>query len=65
MTDVWVTGDGVNWQQVAAEAPWPGRHCGAWVVFRGKLWLLGGCTGGAAEDHFNDVWTMERMTKSE
>ena len=59
VTDVWVTRDGVAWVEVASKSPWPGRHGGALIVFHDKIWLLGGCTTGAAEDHFNDIWTLQ------
>ena len=59
LTDVWVTRDGVAWEKVASESPWPERHGGTLVVFHDKIWLLGGCTTGAADDHFNDIWTMQ------
>ena len=46
-------------KQLISESPWPGRHSGPLIVFQDKIWLLGGCTTGAANDHFNDIWTMQ------
>jgi hypothetical protein len=49
--------DGVTWSCVTATAPWirsgSGRLCAAGVVFRDRMWLLG---GGGASSVYNDVW---------
>ena len=64
--DVWSSEDGVNWQQVAAEAPasatrWAG--CGildGLVEFQGRMWLVG-CARyrESADGHqmSNEVWS--------
>lgn len=40
LNDVWVSGDGKNWEQVTASAPWAGRSHFSSVVHKGKL-LIG------------------------
>lgn len=47
--DVWNSSDGVTWQRVTANAPWSARNTRL-VVFRNKLWLLG---GGVIDGHRN------------
>jgi hypothetical protein len=57
---VWSSGDGVNWKRVTERAGWSPRLAGAAVVFRGRMWVLGG-----TEDYYfgdgrslkNDVWS--------
>ena len=56
---VWSSTDGVHWQQVTPAASWSPRIAAATVVFRGKMWILGG-----TEDYYfgdnsslkSDVW---------
>jgi Kelch motif len=58
--EVWSSTDGATWQQAATRAAWPPRLAAAVVVFKGKMWLLGG-----TEDYYfgddrslkNDVWS--------
>lgn len=64
--DVWSSEDGVNWQQVAADAPasdtrW--RGCGAvdgFVEFKGRMWLVG-CArhrdDAAGHEVYAEVWS--------
>jgi hypothetical protein len=40
--DVWSSTDGVNWTQVTASASWPSRDNQTAVVFKNRLWILGG-----------------------
>jgi hypothetical protein len=40
-SEVWNSTDGVHWM-LATVAPWEGRHMAGWVVFLGKLWVIGG-----------------------
>jgi len=69
--DVWSSDDGVNWTEVAPDAPasdvrWAG--CGVLdglVAFRGRLWLVGcGRERSDAQGHsmFNEVWSTEDGT---
>jgi hypothetical protein len=53
--EVWRSTDGLSWQRVVASAPW-GRRSGAKaVVFRDRLFLLGG--GKLDGANANDVWS--------
>lgn len=61
--DIWNSSDGVSWQQVIPKEPfWPQRGMiGGSVVFRGRMWILGGGTydtpGISKRKYFNDVWS--------
>jgi len=48
--DVWYSTDGVNWTQATASAGWHGRGGHTSVVFKNRMWMIG---GGASR---NDVW---------
>jgi len=52
--DVWCSEDGVNWTQVTAAAPWPPRLWFSAVVYRGRIWVLGGWS--REHGNFGDVW---------
>ena len=57
---VWSSTDGVKWEEVTPHAGWTPRIASGLVVFKDKMWLLGGI-----EDYYfgtdaslkNDVWT--------
>ncbi len=57
---VWASGDGATWERVTAAAGWSPRLAAGAVVFRGRMWILGG-----TEDYYfgderslrNDVWS--------
>ena len=62
--DVWSSQDGAAWKlekansfreaTCDAKGDWEGRHTGGYVVYRNKLWLVG---GDANQGHYqNDVW---------
>ena len=64
--DVWVTDDGINWEQVVPDAPpsetrWAG--CGVLdglVEFRGEMWLVGCArerSDAVGHSMFNEVWS--------
>jgi hypothetical protein len=60
----------LNWEQALSSAPWQGRDSHAVVVYKNKIWLMGGVDGtkrfispgnidyGNAQ-HFSDVWSSE------
>lgn len=60
----------LNWEQALSSAPWEGRDSQAVVVYKDKIWLIGGLDGtkrlvspgnidyGNAL-HFSDVWSSE------
>ena len=53
--DVWCSGDGVQWTRVVEKAPWPRRMWFPVMVYRDKLWLLGGYDN-ANKRNVGDVW---------
>jgi hypothetical protein len=61
--DLWNTTDGVHWQKVEPKEPyWSARGMiGGGVVFRGRMWVLGGGTYDTPEfperQFHNDVWS--------
>lgn len=55
--DVWSSEDGVHWQLETAHAPWEPRLWFSAVVYRGRIWVLGGWS--KARDNFADVWHSE------
>lgn len=62
--DVWCSEDGVKWTRVVRHAPWPPRGMiGGSVVFKNRIWILGGGTYDTPQTHFrrfyNDVWSSE------
>ena len=54
LNDVWRSPDGVNWEQVAVDAPWAARNLAGCAAFRDRIWLLGGFDGRRT---FADVWS--------
>jgi len=60
--DVWCSADGATWHCVTDHAPWaPRGMIGGGVVFRGRMWLLGGGTYDTPTTpqrrFYNDVWS--------
>jgi hypothetical protein len=60
--DVWNSADGVTWERVLAQAPWsPRGMIGGSVVFKGRMWILGGGTYDTPKqperNFHNDVWS--------
>ena len=56
---VWSSTDGVRWDQATDSANWSPRIASALVVFKGKMWLLGGTENYYFGDNSslkNDVW---------
>lgn len=56
LNDVWSSGDGATWTQVAANgsaSSFPARGFHASVVFDGAMWVLGGLNAGG---YLNDAW---------
>lgn len=57
---VWSSGDGKNWTETAHAARWNPRVGAAGVVFKDRMWMLGGIEryyDGAERDLRNDVWS--------
>lgn len=76
--DVWRSSDGVEWEQMTADAPWTGRAGLSATVLNNEIYLLGGSVnddssiigGPPLRIYFNDVWkssdgkTWQRMTEA-
>jgi hypothetical protein len=52
--DVWSSEDGVHWKQVTESAPWEPRLWFSSLVYRDRMWVLGGWSD--AQGNFEDVW---------
>ncbi|MCE5306505.1 MAG: hypothetical protein LLG20_02585 [Acidobacteriales bacterium] len=59
--DVWNSVDGRNWRRVSANVPWAPRALHYTVVFRDRIWVIGGQTMPAfaqsQERFYRDIWT--------
>ena len=59
-SEVWSSTDGVNWEQATKKAGWTPRLAAGAVVFKDKMWLLGGTENyyfGDEKSLKNDVWS--------
>lgn len=54
--DVWCSQDGREWTRVLDQAPWPGRIWSTSVVYRNRLWVLGGFQSEPEWKNLDDVW---------
>jgi len=54
LNDVWCSEDGVYWTQVTEAAPWKPRLWFSAVVYRGRMWVLGGWS--KENGNFAEVW---------
>ncbi len=52
--DIWFSEDGVNWKKTKNNPPWEGREDHAAIVFKDKIWVLGGMTLDWLWK--NDIW---------
>lgn len=61
--DVWCSEDGIHWEEVVSHADWEPRIWFSSVVYRDRMWVLGGF--GLKDNHYedfksyhnlNDVW---------
>jgi hypothetical protein len=55
LNDVWSSLDGVHWQQVTDHAPWSPRIWFSSVVYRDRMWVLGGWSNNPSRN-WGDVW---------
>src|SRR5262245_19096057 len=53
--DVWCSEDGVTWTEVSPAAPWHERLWFSAVVYRDRMWVLGGWSKGP-DRNWGDVW---------
>jgi len=54
VNDVWCSEDGVNWRLITEAAPWQPRLWFSTVVYRDRMWVLGGWS--KEHGNFGDVW---------
>ncbi len=54
LNDVWCSENGVNWTLVTDAAPWTERMWFSLVVYRDRMWILGGWN--REDGNFDDVW---------
>jgi len=57
LSDVWSTENGVDWVEVAANAPWKPRAFHSVIVHNGRLWVIGGGRWGKTPKLYRDVWS--------
>jgi hypothetical protein len=50
INDVWSSTDGLRWTKVADAAPWPAMESPKVLIFKNKLWMIGG-------QGYSDIWT--------
>ncbi|WP_299467434.1 GDSL-type esterase/lipase family protein, partial [uncultured Gimesia sp.] len=53
--DVWSSEDGIHWTQETAKAPWHERLWFSTVVYRDRIWVIGGWSNNPAKNK-NDAW---------
>ncbi len=53
--DVWSSEDGIHWTQVNENAPWHERLWFSSVVYRDRIWVLGGWSNNPSKN-WQDVW---------
>ncbi|MHC5544476.1 Kelch repeat-containing protein, partial [Singulisphaera rosea] len=56
LNDVWSSPDGVNWTRAVENAPWNPRIWFSSVVYRGRIWVLGGWSNNPSKN-WGDVWS--------
>jgi hypothetical protein len=54
--DVWSSLDGVQWQKELDSAPWKKRIWHSAVVYKNRIWLLGGYQSEPESINLGDVW---------
>jgi hypothetical protein len=58
LNDVWSSEDGVHWQQETEAAPWHPRLWFSSVVYRDRMWVLGGWSNEPSTN-WGDVWSSQ------
>jgi hypothetical protein len=56
--DVWSSEDGIHWTQVTPAAPWHERLWFSSVVYRNRIWIMGGWSNNPYKN-WSDVWYSE------
>ena len=54
LNDIWSSPDGVGWDQILPAAPWRPRNLAGCVVYRDRIWLMGGFDGART---LSDIWS--------
>ncbi|MFT3748935.1 MAG: hypothetical protein QM768_11485 [Agriterribacter sp.] len=54
-SDVWSSKDGIHWDLITEKAPWHERLWPSVVVYRNRMWIMGGWSGGPYQN-WADVW---------
>ncbi len=60
--DVWCSEDGAHWTRVTQAAPWETRSWFSSVVYRDRMWVLGGFSDASIPSHhinYADLWYSE------
>jgi hypothetical protein len=55
LNDVWSSEDGINWVKEISNAPWHERLWFNSVVYRNRIWVMGGWSNNPYKNH-RDVW---------
>ena len=55
LNDVWSSSDGMHWERVTEHAPWAPRIWFSSVVYRDRIWVLGGWSNNPSKN-WGDVW---------
>ncbi|MCX5659743.1 MAG: hypothetical protein NTW19_08490 [Planctomycetota bacterium] len=56
-SEVWNSVDGVTWNLILKQAPWEGRHCAGYIVFKDRMFIVG---GDLNQGHYQtDVWSSD------
>lgn len=58
LNDVWCSEDGVQWTKVCDAAPWHERIWFSSVVYRNRIWVMGGWSGNPYKN-WSDLWYTE------
>ena len=65
LNDIWSSADGVTWSKIG-NAAWSPRGSHTVVVYRNRLWLIGGANHIAddrsTDGFLNDVWVSDDGT---
>jgi hypothetical protein len=57
LNDVWVSTDGISWEKITSQAPFPPRSDHQAIVFNNRLWVIGGKKD--VYSSYNDIWYTE------
>ena len=55
LNDVWSSADGIHWEKVIESAPWHKRIWFSSVVYRNRIWVMGGWSNNPYKN-WSDTW---------